>query len=300
MFSTNTQTLQLPQTKYFGKAKVLEVNKSEGLILLQIDNHSCDKSEVWSKSALPVPHDFYLGENVLATGEDFDELYIIGLLNHKPLRHSQINLLKMEDGTIAKIEKELNVEKLQLKSKTGELIFEYNTQSGQRRVNIASGDLDFVTAKGNINFISEGKINFISKQSVELQSGNEIRLHTTNAIGEELSAISLKHKKMKLNSSDIDINSKRSKIQIDKTKYFGNQFDGRIKNVKLIVSKIESIANTVIQKAENIYSSVKGLSQLKTGRMRTIVESAYNLKGKKIFIKSEEDFKVKAEKIHLG
>ena len=83
-------------------------------------------------------------------------------------------------------------------------------------------------------------------------------------------------------------------------KYIGNEFRGRIKNVKLIMVKLESIANTVLQKAENIYQSVKGLTQLKTGRMRTLVDSTFHLKGKKVFIKAEEDFKVKGKKIHLG
>jgi hypothetical protein len=49
-----------------------------------------------------------------------------------------------------------------------------------------------------------------------------------------------------------------------------------------------------------MYNTVEQLSQLKTGRMRTLVKSTFHLKAKNSMLKSEEDFKVRAEKIHLG
>ena len=300
MLSIATQTSLLPQTKYFGPAQVIKFSEPDRLVLLRINEHLDDEFEVWAKSALSVNHAFQFGETVLAAGEDFNELYIIGLLDQSGQSNTEAKILMMEDGTSAKIDKTLDTEKLQLCTKSGELIFEYDAKSGKCRVNIQSGDLEIVTANGNIDFVSEKDIRFFSKQTIEMQSNQEIRLQTTNAIGNKLSTISLKHKKMKLSSTDVDITAQRSQIHIAESKYIGKKFHGRIKNVKLVFGRVESIANTVIEKAENIYKSVKGLTQLKTGRMRTLVESTIHIKGKKVFMKAEEDFKVKAEKIHLG
>lgn len=300
MLSIATQSSLLPQTKYFGPAQVLKFSETDLLVLLRIKDHLGDEFEVWAKTALTVNHEFLYGETVLAAGEDFNELYIIGLLDRKVQNKTEAKILMMEDGTSAKIEKALETEKLQLCSKSGELILEYDAKSRKCRVNIESGDLEFVTANGNIDFVSEKDIRFFSKQSVELQSNQEIRLQTTNAIGNKLSTISLKNKKLKLNSSDINITAQRSQIHIAESKYIGKKIQVRIKNVKLVFGRLESITSTVIEKAENIYKSVKGLTQLKTGRMRTLVESTVHFKGKKVFMKAEEDFKVKAEKIHLG
>jgi len=300
MLAIATQTSLLPQTKYFGPAQVLKFSEPDRLVLLRISDHLGDEFEVWAKSALSDNHAFQFGETVLAAGEDFNELYIIGLLDHTGPSKTEAKVLRMEDGTSAKIEKGLGTEKLQLNSKSGELIFEYDAKSEKCRVNIQSGDLEFTTANGNIDFVSEKDIRFFSKQSVELQSNHEIRLQTTNAIGNKLSTISLNHKKLKLSSTNVDITAQRSQIHIAESKYIGKKFQGRIKNVNLVLGRLESIANTVIEKAENIYQSVKGLTQLKTGRMRTLVESTIHIKGKKVFMKAEEDFKVKAEKIHLG
>ena len=56
----------------------------------------------------------------------------------------------------------------------------------------------------------------------------------------------------------------------------------------------------VIAKARNIYQTVEELSQVRAGRMRTIVAKTFHFKSKKAFVKAEEDYKIKAEKIHLG
>jgi len=67
-----------------------------------------------------------------------------------------------------------------------------------------------------------------------------------------------------------------------------------------IINRMESTSNTLIENAKNVYRNVKELSQLRTGRMRTLIDKTYHFKANKAFVKTEEDYKVKAEKIHLG
>ena len=67
-----------------------------------------------------------------------------------------------------------------------------------------------------------------------------------------------------------------------------------------IVDRLETLAGTVVEKAKNAYRTVERLAQLKTGRMRTLVDETYQFKSKKAFLKSEDDFKIKGDKIHLG
>lgn len=70
--------------------------------------------------------------------------------------------------------------------------------------------------------------------------------------------------------------------------------------IKLVSKKIETVVETLIETAKNVYQTVADLTQLKTGRMRTLVDGTSHLKTKKAFYKAEEDFKIKGEKIHLG
>jgi hypothetical protein len=60
---------------------------------------------------------------------------------------------------------------------------------------------------------------------------------------------------------------------------------------------LETRAQTIISKMKNIYQSVENLSQLRAGRLKTLVQSTVHLKSKSTVLQSEEDFKVRAERI---
>ena len=69
---------------------------------------------------------------------------------------------------------------------------------------------------------------------------------------------------------------------------------------RMVLIRLETIADTLVEQAKNVYRTVAQLTQLKTGRMRTLVDETYQFKADKVFMKSEDDFKIKGEKIHLG
>ena len=70
--------------------------------------------------------------------------------------------------------------------------------------------------------------------------------------------------------------------------------------MKIITERLETLSQTIIEKTRNIYSYVDELTQLYTGRMRTLIKSTWHCKSQKAFLKTDEDFKIKGEKIHLG
>jgi hypothetical protein len=70
--------------------------------------------------------------------------------------------------------------------------------------------------------------------------------------------------------------------------------------VKIETPRLQVLVQTLMEKAKNIFRTVEQLSQIKAGRIRTLVDETYFFKAKKAFIKSDEDYKINAEKIHLG
>lgn len=289
----------LQNTKYFGPATVLDFKQDEGLVRLRIEGVEEDY-ESWGRSAIAYPHKYTSGESVLVAGEDTDALYVIGLLSANTSQETAGSQLSLRNGARAEVAGSLDAEKIHVYSNKGELIFEYDPEAGKSRVNVQSGDLEFVTKNGNMSFISEQNINFFSRQSIEMKSLYGISLGITNTFREVLSSIALRHRKMKLNSPELGMTAKRGEINIEETRYTGKKFSGTLKHAKLIIGRLETITNDVISKAGNVYKTVEGLTQLKTGRMRTLVKSTLHIKAKKTYLKSEEDFKVKADKIHLG
>ena len=96
-----------------------------------------------------------------------------------------------------------------------------------------------------------------------------------------------------MDSSEIGIDAERGEFNVEEAKYTGKRLLSK-------VDRLESIAGSVIAKARNIYQTVEELSQVRAGRMRTMVARTFHFKSKKAFVKAEEDYKIKAEKIHLG
>jgi hypothetical protein len=114
------------------------------------------------------------------------------------------------------------------------------------------------------------------------------------------SALFVNRGRLKLVSHKVDVSAKRGNFLFEETNYKTRKFFGKIVDARLFVGKLETIANTIIERAKNLYQRVDQLAELRTGRMRTLVESTYHLKSKKANLKAVEDFKVKGEKIHLG
>ena len=72
------------------------------------------------------------------------------------------------------------------------------------------------------------------------------------------------------------------------------------RKILLAAQRLETRAETVVEKAANVYQTVEELTQLQTGRMRTLVDGSCHLKARDAFLKAEQDFKVDGNQIHLG
>lgn len=256
----------IPGTGYFGPARVLEIDDQTGRVcaLLRPARDTENARKIWAQPAIPHSYQLKWGDTVLAAGDN-DDFYIIGVLGS-----SANDRLTLTSGATAEIVESPEEEKLKVFSKQGGLIFEYDAKTGKSRVDIPEGDLELVTKDGNIDFISAKDIRFVSKNSIDIKS-----------------------RKMGMTAD-------RGEIHIEDTKYTGKTVSGRIDTVKLIVKRLETIAENMIEKAKNVYRTVEKLSQLKTGRLRTLVKETSQFKSKKAFFKADEDFKIKGDKIHLG
>ena len=205
-------------------------------------------------------------------------------LEHQTRNRPEGNRLKLHCGAKAEVTGTPEAEKLTVFSKEGGIIFEYDSLTGKSRIDIPAGDLEIITRNGDIVF----------------KSSKNIRMIASNDNDIEKAAISLDSGKISMNSPEIAVNSRKGTIHIENAQYTGKAFSGMIQDVKLKIQRIESVVVTVIEKAKNVYRTVEELAQLHTGRMRTIVDATWHFKSKKTFMKAEDDFKIKGEKIYLG
>lgn len=220
-----------------------------------------------------------------------------------PERLSPEQRINTKSGAWAGLSDEEGNECLQVYSSKNELIFEFDPEKGITRVVIPTGDLELVTQTGGIKLESAKDV-VISGENVDLSAASQLSLKVINTAKELLrpvgSSISLLPEKLKLGSQRVDLSAQQARVDAQEMRYRGERFDGVVEQSIVVAEKVETLAKTLIQKSENFYSTVKSLSQSRSGRVRQLVEGTLHVKSKKALHKTEDDFKVRAEKIHLG
>lgn len=190
-------------------------------------------------------------------------------------------------------------ESLRVFSTGQQLLFEYDPASGKTRVYIPSGDLEFVAARGDIIFTSARAIS-LRAHTVHVASLATVRLAVTDVFGRIRSALTLQSQRATLSCPELAVTARRGELRVGELTCTADSVSGRLGQVKLVIARLERVADTVIEKANNVYTTVGGLIQVKAGRMRALLAGWSHFKAKKAFMKAEEDFKVNADKIHLG
>ncbi len=253
-------------TRVLSPAQVLAVDPAQRRVRLRLAG-SDDGIGLWARIAIPGAVELKTDDTILVIGDEPDELYAIGLLNRKaaPAR------VALSSGAYAEAAWTQANETLRVYSPNNELLFEYDQARGKARINVEKGNLEFATPDGSIVFASGREILFHGR-SVGISAMSEVRLETAPAIGGSGSAVTLLPDRADLTSRDL----------------------------RLAAERLETAAHSIVEKAKNVYRTVEQLTQLRTGRLRTLVSSTFHFKARRAFVKSEQDYRIKAEKIHLG
>ncbi|MBN1290610.1 MAG: DUF3540 domain-containing protein [Candidatus Latescibacteria bacterium] len=302
MIDTLEKASVIPGIKYFGPARIISDQEEHGYyrILINRNDEDHESFNTLAYAALPNTSKLNRGDTVLVAGEKMHNFYIIGILHSQCSQQNIATSLETQDGAKALISGQPDEEKLQFFSQDGELIFEYNSRTRKSHITVPSGDLDVRTAKGDINFTSTQGILFSAENPIEMQSSRGIKMTVPDKNTETVSFVQIQSQHIDLESSKFGVSAQKGMLQIEETEYEGLVLDVAMYSVKCVMKRFESVSDTVIENIKNVYRKVKGLTQLQTGRMRTIVESTYQLKSNKTILKAEDDFKIKGEKIYLG
>jgi len=288
----------MPQTRYLGPARVLEVDAPGRRARLRLTGYP-QQGSAWARIAISGHNSLNPGDLALVVGEELSDLYLIGVLNGQNPLDAPERKVALSGGAKAEAAGRPEEQTLKVFSPKQELLFEYDEKNGRARVNMEAGDLEFVTKNGSITFASSREILFHGR-SIGLTSTRGVFLGVMDALGKLRSALTLQPGTAKVNSPEVGIEAQRGVFQVEHTRYTGQKLLSKIGQAKLKIDRLESTAATVIARAKNVFQTVEQLSQVRAGRMRTIVARTFQFKSNKAFVKAEEDYKIRAEKIHLG
>ena len=293
------------KTPYFGPARVLAVDESANLVQVRLLK-TTDRPEVWCRPVLSLAQSLVLGDEVLVMGEKIDDIYIVELLAHSRVADMDqtqvITAAKTKAGAFVVIDTEksnANHEIIKIFSNQKELVFEYDAKAEKSRIFVRSGDLKLMAEMGDIALNAAGKIKF-NAEKVEITGRSQVCLGVSRHTGDSGTSVALDSQRVRIDSSEMKISAKRGTLFFTELRYAGKKIFATAGHVRIMARKLETTAKTILEKADNVYRKVKQLSQLQAGRKRILVDDTFYVKSNRSVMKSDKDFKVKSDKIHLG
>lgn len=291
----NSDSVQVTR-RQFSEAEVVSVAPSEGMVRVRLTGDLGGR-QVWAKIAAAAPSPAVEGDKVLVAGEDEDNLYVIGWLGARCSRDEPRRVVQTESGGYAAVERAGDSETLRVFSRRGDLVFEYDPESERARISAGAGELEL--SAGDLTLSAQGRVR-IQGQSIEMTTRSLFRVSVVGAAGKLLSKMELGRESSHISCAKIGLTARRGEVDVVETKFRGRNIEAEVGRARWVIGKLERIAKTVIDRAKNVYRTVEQLSQLRAGRVRTRVESTYYVKSRRALLKSEEDFKIDGERIHLG
>lgn len=240
------------------------------------------------------------GDTVLACRDNSGDWFIIGVIAQADDRRSPEHIV-LDCGARASLLTTGNDQLLRVTAPSGDILFEYAAASGKSCVYAPNGTLDVITGSGDISFDSSadiifktsGKVCLSGKAGITLDTGIDDSIATQPGSVERTQCISLKSHSFALDSSEAD-------MRLGRIRVIGDYFEGALGRISLSVDRLQTIAKISIQTMSSLYQTVSGLTQLQTGRLRTLVAGTWHSKSKRIILRAEEDVKIDGEKINLG
>lgn len=187
-------------------------------------------------------------------------------------------------ATLAESETE---SKIQIHDASARLVFELDLRTG-RAVLSAPGDLS-IAAGGDVDFAAKGAVRLRGKE-VDLTAGE----------GATATRLTLGETAMRLSSRLLRLAADRAEIALADATYRGERLAAESKDVKLVVSRLETAADRIFEQARNVFRTVEDLHQIRAGRVRTVASGGYQVKGGHVAIEADADVKIDGKTIDLG
>lgn len=202
------------------------------------------------------------------------------------------------NGTTVLLHTEDGVEKIAIRSETGQVIFEYQPETKKCWFTVPRGDLNFSAPEGSISFSAGKDIRLKCPGEIVIDADSTLHLRSGEQFQKE-SSLHLNGEGAGLRGENIAIIGQKGSVALDSTTIRGRRLAAKFERSRFVLDDLEVIAGTVRQKSRNVVQQVENLLQVNAGRVRTFVKGLYHLKGKRTYLKADNDMKLKADKIHL-
>lgn len=271
-------------------ARVLAIG-TDGTVQLDLDESDSEAGN-WARVA--VPYAMSVGQESLALADADGQWFVIGIINASPA----IRRLTTSAGVSAEVIGPLGEEKVRVLSPHGELLFEHDPLAGLTRLSMPAGDLELLQPQGRIT-LAAAELRLVAGE-IDLHAARTVRIAVPGAEPESGTTLVADARHLACRSGNLQVTAAQGDVAIDDARASGGRWSLELGTLATAVDLLETTARSVVEKAQNVYRQVAELLQVQAGRLRHHVTGSYHLKCEDAYIKTEKDFKVQGEQIHLG
>jgi hypothetical protein len=171
----------------------------------------------------------------------------------------------------------------------GTPLFRYEAGAAHGKVTLASESLELGASAGDLSLTAAGAIRL---QSRSLSACTGMPGHS--------STLSLEPRRARLRADAVELSADAFKLDAHEAELSGDDLQSHFKRARLKVERLETIADSVVSRARNVYQNVQELLQQQAGSLRTLVAGTAQLKAREVAQRAEEAYKIRGEKIHIG
>lgn len=234
-----------------------------------------------------------VGEQLLIAGNAEGEKFAIGRLS----RPQPVERIELASGAKAVVSQNGPTAVLQVFSSSGQLLFELDDVAQQTRVHLGAADCHFVT-EGSLAFTAKGPIAMASEEAVQIAGESGVEMRGGKAI--EASSLVLRKHRGTLRGDQLQVAATHLDVRSGHLRAVARTVQTRMEQLRVVVDSLESIAGTVLQKAQQMFCKVSESRECHVGDDRTLVAGTAHLQANRIRVKSDTDVKIDGDQIHLG
>lgn len=282
----------------FETAFVVDAPSDDGFFQLCVSGRSFEEW-VLARSVLSPGAQAEKDDQVLIVSDDAGNYYIIGIVKKSSAAFLEVNKkLVAEDGTCVVLKRGETSESIEVRSKSGDILFEYDPAKGRFSFRSPCSDLVFSAPFGNIDMLAKKNIRFSSEGDLLFSGLSNIKM-LTGGTGLKNSSFLLNKDHTVLKGKRISVTADEAECDLLKTKLRGKMLSAKIDKAWASFESLEIVSQSIKQKTKDLYQRVEHLFQIDAGRMRMLIWKVFNLKGGRTYINADKDLKLKGEKIHL-
>jgi hypothetical protein len=256
--------------------------------------------EIWAEMALAADPDLSPGARVLVAKDGGMRHYVIGVLGAVEAASQSNARVVARDGSSALRVVDGEDERLQIQDRQGRLLFEYRPQSGTAVVSVPEGDLQIRAPGGNIDLVSGRALRLSAVGPLSMTSVRDLSLTAGGGRRGEGSTLRLAPDDAALTAERLSLRAALGDMVIGRARYRGEQFDANVSRAKLVLGKLECLAERVVTQARSLYQRVEHLHHTSAGRVRTLVQGTFDVRSRRLRLKCTEIAKIDGREIHFG